>query len=434
MSSPTSEEKAESLIQRRLGNMSEAFQRIAMLLSVCLSVTEDELAWLAREVWGYEDTDSGVVAQVLSWPFVEETGDGYRTLPVIGVALARQFQQADPEAFAKAHSIMANRERAAIEGAQSPDEPQDFLDSWFARGRLAFYLAGVHPSESSYEFGHAFEESMSLDAYTTRVWLSTLVVRQRHLLADHLRVVNFFFGFRAYTASRLDEARYYFDQVLSDGTADLYRAIALHLSALITKAIPDRLMPLRESVELSRKLKLTQNEIMARNSLAAANMAIGRRSTPVTAEGRQYLEEAVRLSQENLARTPRVNDKSYLGVCLAMHATAVWNEALATKSDLRRVYDGVVEELTESIAAWDQSYQKENALLTLNQRASVNRDYGDYATAIEDLREAIVRLSYGFVSPGIKSRIGKTAGSLLRSAPVKLRSDVQSLLDELDNL
>jgi tetratricopeptide (TPR) repeat protein len=413
--------------------MGKAFQRMAMLLSICLSAGENELTWLSREVWGSEGTDSSVVAQVLSWPFVEETGDGYRILPAFGAALARLFQRADPEAFVRAHSIMAEHERLAMERAQSIQDSTDFLDGWFARGRLAYYLAGVHPDESSYEFGHAFEESMSLDANITRIWLSTLVIRQRHLLEDHLRVVNFFFGFRAYTAYRIDEAKSYFDKVLEDDALDLYRAIALHLSALTVKEISDRLRPLRDSIELSHKLNLTQNEIMARNSLAAAYLTIGSK-VPVTAERRQHLEEAVSLAEENLAASALISDKSYRAVCLSMHATTVWNTALLTKGDLRQLYDGVIEELTESIAAADQSYQNETALITLNQRASVNRDYGNYGDAIEDIKEAIERLSYGVESIRIKSRLGKTAGSLLKNVPSKLRPDVQEVLDELDHL
>jgi tetratricopeptide (TPR) repeat protein len=434
MSGPVSDDEVVSLIQRRLGTMSEAFQRFAMLLSICLSVTETELSWLAEEVWGHSDTGHAVIDQVFSWPFVEETGDGYRILPVVGVALARQFQQVDPDAFMKAHRLMADREREAMERTHSVDEVDDFLDGWFARGRLAFYLAGVHPDESSYEFGHAFEESMSLDARTTRIWLSTLVIRQQHLLADHLRVVYFFLGFRAYTANHLQEAKSYFDEVLDDDTSDVYRAISLHLSAQIIKVPQDRLKLLRESIDLSRKLELVQNEIMARNSLAAANVVIANSARRDTSESRQLFGEAVRLAEENLTVSRRIDDKSYLSVCLAMHATSVWDATLDMKGDLREVYDGVIKELNESIAAADRSRQVDVALRALNKRASVNRDYGDYQAAIDDLREATARLGYGFESSQLKVRIAKTAGSLRRGVPLKLRSEVENVLAELNNL
>jgi tetratricopeptide (TPR) repeat protein len=428
------DDQVVALLERTFDRMPSALQRAAMLLSVCLAASEDELSVLAQEVW-HEESSFTAISDLFGWPFIEERGDGYRVLPALAIPLARRFRQTEPKAFIEAHRIMADRERMQMERARMSEDVDTFLDAWYARGRLAFYLAGVRPDEAADEFGHAFEETLSLSPYETRIWLSTLVLRQRDLLTDYSRVVDFFSGFRAYTAHRITEANESFQRVLAATDArDVYRAIALHLCALTVKAPTVGASLLVESIGLSRELGLIQNEVMARNSLAATYLSMSNRlSRDVQGVNERdiYSDLAYQAADENLNIARNSGDKSLLPYCLAMHATTSWIRARRRGSISEQVYNRAIDELSESISIADQLGQPETALRSLNQRATIHREYGDYNSTIADMKEAVDRLGYDNYLLDIRQRLGKTLGSLIRVVPVKQRKIVYALLDDI---
>jgi tetratricopeptide (TPR) repeat protein len=428
------DDQVTAFLERTFDRMPSDLQRAAMLLSVCLAASEDELSALAQEVW-HEENSSAAISDLFGWPFIEERGDGYRVLPMLATSVARRFRQTEPEAFTEAHRILADRERMQMEHARLSEDMDTFLDTWYARGRLAFYLAGVRPDEAVAEFGHAFEETLSLSPYDTRIWLSTLVLRQRDLLSDYSRVVEFFSGFRAYTAHRINEARESFQRVLAATDArDIYRAIALHLCALTVKAPTVGASLLVESIGLSRELELIQNEVMARNSLAATYLSMSNRlSRDVQGVNERdiYSDLAYQAAVENLNVARNSGDKSLLPYCLAMHAITSWIRAARRGSISEQVYNRAIDELSESIGVADQLGQPETALRSLNRRATIHRDYGDYDSSIADMREAVGRLGYDDYLLDIRQRLGKTLRSLIRVVPKKQQKIVYALLDDL---
>ena len=249
---------------------SDSVCRAAWVAATALVADVATIADVMSDLWPDSEDHEKAVVELIAWPFVEQTADGYRIGDASSDAFRWAFLEADSVAFRAAHQAFADRESAR----EAVDDPEE---TWFVRGRLAYYLAGFDTAAAVETFGAEFAAPPALDRTDARMWLSWLAVRQERLLADRQREVSFFRGFRAYVLGRGGEARLAFDAVIGSGATDVYEALGSHFAGLLRRRdAPDEgIMLLRGSVELSKDLKLVENEVMARNSLVAALIARG---------------------------------------------------------------------------------------------------------------------------------------------------------------
>ncbi|MEU3889438.1 hypothetical protein [Streptomyces sp. NPDC029041] len=423
------------------------YGKIAMLLSVCLATSKQELKELAATIWDDDPSDlADAVEQVLEAPYVEETASGWRMIESLAPHLARRFLSDDEESFRMAHETLVERENRALreleslESSATDDEFDDRaqIESWFSQSRLAFYLAGVHSDQSAVKFGEAFESAPSRDIGAARMWLSTLVFRQEPLLGDQVRVILFFRGFRAYVSGQRNEAKRHFADIIRDDVGDIYEAIALHLHATSVDPV-SRISELQKSVTLSEQLAMLENEIMARNSLvsayfARANKLMKSKGEKLRSLARKDLEQALSLAELNRQRASHMRDRSYQIYTLTQHATAVWlvvqnkfGDATAAQREVQEVLD----ELSQARTIADSAGMVEPSLIARNQRASVLRDVHRVSEALDELESAI-QLIGPVTEKGIVRRLAKTSGSLLRDASNQDKRRITDLLNQFD--
>jgi len=395
-------DETESIAESILKTNDQGYRRAAMALSVCLASHREGLHDLVAQLWPDDrETVSAAVDKVLLAPFVEETSAGWRINSDFAVPFVQHFMEEDQGAFQQAHEILASREREAMSelGSAAPDVLE--MERWFVQSRLAFYLAGVHADESVEQFGLAFESAPQREQTPARLWLSTLVFRQRPLIGTHIRVIAFFEGFRAYVAGQRSEALSHLNDVIAGDHEDLYQAIGLHLYAICLYKPSDRIHDLTKSVELSERLGLSENSIMARNSLVVAHFAMANelRRSGQGSLSQRHLRLAERLSKLNLQQALGTSVRGYQAYALTEHAAVQW--ALVAGTDGRggmtpgaqKLLPVVIGELSDAISVADSQGMSDTALYIINQRASKLRDGGRVTEALSELENAAQRIS-----------------------------------------
>jgi len=395
--------------------------RAAWLLSTAVSLERHDFEDLLSGLWSEEAGHAEAALEILEWPFVEETVDGYRMSESSAHAFRRNFLAEDEFRFRQAHQMLAELER-------SRDAGDDADRAWFGRGRYAFYLAGYDQEGAAQIFGDNFADPPLLNPTSARMWLSWLAIQQSDLLGEVPRVIEFFHGFRSYVKGAYREARRSFDSVVSAGEPDAYHALATHFAGLLRRGDePARGQELlRGSVQLSGELELVENEIMARNSLVTA--LISDRSV-------SDLGEAAELSRLNLERALLTENPHLIYWCRTTFALGQWAYLTDRHSrvgdEAREAAPELVREL-ESVVTEAFSTEVETALQAANMGASILRDVGSYSASLELLDRVTSRLpEIEALPPQPLERLTKTTRSLrkhLSKEQLALASEVSARL------
>jgi hypothetical protein len=384
---------------------SSATVRCGWILSICLSIEPTALTTLVQAIWPKEQAEDGVVALV-RWPFVQRGVDGWSIDRTIGPALARDFRESDPEAFLEAHRRLANTE-------QLLEQQSDGDATWYVRGRVAYYLAGLDPEHSIAQFGAGFAEAPTLGRTAARMWLSGLALRQEELLRDQRRELDFFAGFRAYVSGYRREARGHFERVIASSNPDIFSAIAMHLLGVLLRRFADEraVQLLREAVSLSSELGLAENEVMARHSLCWALVDIATR-----ADQTHGYAAALELARQNVAIATATDDPNLVAWCRRTLAAIEWLAATAGRHRPpvdRDLADRLVEELQAVSKDVAELGDAETPVIAGNDAASIFRDEGRVDDAMHEIETTLEQVAWYGAIPAV-SNLGKTLRSLRR--------------------
>ncbi len=388
-------------------SQSSAIVRGGLALSLSVTIEPDQLQALVRRLWPDTALTEVELSELIDWPFVIAGQSGWSMLQPMARVLSTYFRDADQVLFTSAHELLASMEKSRT--------PSDELDDWFISGRTAYYLAGVDPTVSAGQFGEVFEHAPVVDRTSCRVWLAGLVDRQSHLLGDTSRTVSFFRGFRHYVSGNRRAAAREFTRVLAGEDADIYRAISLHLGALsIRSQMAENVVDMiRQSVELSEKLRLGVNEVMARQSLI---WLLLRHGTPKT--------DLISLAEYNVERSKSLADRNLLGWTRRTYAVMQWLNLVGDTRDhvteeARSEAPSLLGDLSEALALAEATDDPETVLFILNDRASIFCDLAELEDAEIELEAALDRAGgLGYASRVLAS-LGKTCGRaaiLARSA------------------
>ena len=404
-------------------SQSASIVRPGLVLSLCVTIAPDQLVELVSRLWPDTRPTNLDMDSLVEWPFVLSGESGWSMLESVSRILSSHFQESDPVLFASAHEYLAAME-AEREGG-------DEWEGWFIRGRTAYYLAGVDPTASAKQFGETFDRAPALDRTTCRVWLAALVDRQSQLLGETSRTVSFFRAFRYYVSGERRMAAGEFDLVLADEQADLYRAISLHLRAMSeqdqTNASVGEM--LTESVDLSAKLGLGVNEVMARHSLTWFLLRQG-----------SARDRILPLAKANLEQSRTLDDKGILGWCLRAYAVFRWinyqdDSESSVSAEARAAAPALLGDLSEALALLESVDDLESVLVTLNSRASIFCDLRNIEEALIELETASDRAAELGYSTRILRQLAQTSGRAARLAQdAGLRSELRRLADRFGRL
>lgn len=401
--------------------------RAGLVLSLCVTITRDELQNLVGELWPNSYLTDADLDALYDWPFVLSGESGWSMLQPLSRILSANFQQTFSELFRDAHARLSDMEARRV----ADDDRED----WFIRGRTAYYLAGVDPVASANKFGEVFDIAPALDRTSCRIWLATLVDRQSELLGATSRTVSFFRGFRYYVAGARQMAVTEFDYVLASDELDTYRAISLHLRAISQgdQAKPSVIDMLTESVELSHRLGLGMNEVMARHSLTWALLRQGLKGNT----GDQVLA----LAKINIEQSRALGDKGMLAWCLRAYTVLTWLSYVGegrnqVSEEARAKAPDLLGDLSEVIALADSVEDLETVLVTMNDRASIYCDLSQLDEALVELQTASDRApDLGFGARIIR-QLAQTSGRAASIARTvrdrRLDSQFKQLADEFD--
>jgi hypothetical protein len=420
--SPSSGDAPRNRILSAFSSVAEPMViQAAWLLSTVLAINRRDFVDLFVELWPEGAGHEEAVEEILSWPFAELTGDGYRMSGSAANAFRLDFLNSDELRFRRAHELLATLE-ASREVVEDPDE------TWFIRGRYAYYLAGYDQSRSIQVFGDGFAEPPMLDRTDARMWLSWLAIQQEDLLDEVPRAIAFFRGFRAYVSGARKQAREAFDTVLEGDEVDIYQALAAHFAGLLRRRSESEtgIRLLRESISLSSGLNLPENEIMARNSLVIALIA---------SRDDDVLGEASALGSLNLSRALATQDPHLISWCRTTYVTSVWSNLTKRHSTVGaqalEIAPSLVAELEAVIAEVAHS-DPETRLQAANEAASILRDVGAYEQALELLDRTISDAA--MAQKHQLERLAKTTGSMLRGLNPEQRAVARELLARIETL
>lgn len=389
-----------------LATGSEDEVRLAEVVACVIAQPIATICDIAERVW--EGFDRSSAETLRRRPFIEDVVGGVRLSDYRAAELTARFRADDPAAFAAVHRYLAETENDALEREEDPEE------RWFIRGRTAFYLAGIDPSQSVAEFGETFTEPPVVERTAGRLWLSALVERQAPLLSKAERAVIFFRGFRQYVLGSRAAARADFEQVVRTNEQDRYRAVALHLLGTMQRdrEVADRLT--RESVVLSSRLGIAENEIMARHTLSWSITAAAQ-SSPREHRG-PLIDEAFALASLNDSRANQTQDDYLVAWCSRTKSIVEWlrltdfrsnvdDEAL---SDASRIESNLYKASRLALEIGDL----ETACLAANDAVGVWRDIGSFDIAITEAVEFLDELTEFHAAPATLENLAKTLGSM----------------------
>lgn len=408
-------------------------QHALWTLSVALVISASELGEAVATVWGDAPLAGGTQAleeALLKWPFVRRERQGLRLDHPAAGALAADFRHQEPESFEATHRVLYELEEKR---AREVDED----DPWFVRGRLAFYLAGWDQDKSVEGFEEVFvSDPRTMDRHSARMWLTSLVLRQRPLLDRHERETLFFQAFRDYVTERRPEARETFRHVLELGDQDdVVTAIATHLLGVLTvrEQTVEAMGLMRRSIKACQAVGLTVGEIMARNSLSWAYV---RRARQVPKKRAELLQKASALADENVLRCEAVDDRSLSLWCAYAQSSIGWLKVTRNQSRVPQpahaapYSERLVELGDQALAANDL----ETAARAYNAAAGVNRDVGLFGAALEVIGHALDATSPAPLSASALDHFAKTVGSTLGLASGQTRDVGAALLERIQSV
>jgi tetratricopeptide (TPR) repeat protein len=401
------------------GTVPAEVARLASIVAIAPILPVPALRSISARLWPELEHVEDDIARLRTLPFVRESPAGLRVVDGFARPLANSFWRRDPHGFREVHKALADRERE-----HEPDSDPD--GGWFIRGRIAYYLAGYDSRASVQSFGEMFKWPPVLSRTECRMWLCSLVDRQGYLLSHHEREVTFYRGFAHYVVGEWSEAWSAFEAVLGRGPSDMYRAIALHLAGRIDRAErPSQGMErLRESVDLSSTLMLTENEIMSRNTLVWSLIAAASGSPARDTK----LREADMLARSNARRSRAVGDRGLSMWCARTAVMANWLQLTSLHTTLSPVPSGQVEaSMAELLAVRDAATELgdwETVVVAHNDALTIYRDAGRIEEAVELVEDAARRLEWIRIESRQLTRLCQTARSLLhltKDPPLRTR-------------
>ena len=256
------------MAERRLAmwtlNASETEYRIACLVSSSLELTDSLLLRLNSAVWnqpwGSEHQSSW--ERLKRRAFLEPTQRGYRIDLSMARVIADQFEQEHSEEFRRTFEVLAKTESDYL---QTSGVERSAHESWYAEGRLAYYLAPISADDSDAQFQRTFLDVPDAE-FDGRNWLTGLALSQQRFLGEHWRTLTFMRAFRDYQEGRREEASRDFERVLDESHDDEWDAIASHLWSVINPKHSQAADRLDRALTLSRHLGLDENYAMSANT------------------------------------------------------------------------------------------------------------------------------------------------------------------------
>lgn len=399
---------------------SDAETHMAMLLSVSVELGHADLAAISESVWGGDEDWGSALRQLQRWPFVSRSTSGLRIVGPIGAALAIQLQEAHPPVFLRAHEILAALEEEQEVGA-NPEE------QWFARGRIAYYLAGIDERRSAAAFRDTFADAPVFSRPLARMWLAGLAIHQEYLLGSESRTVEFFRGFRQYVSGHRQEAERSFALVFEDGVEDVYSAIAMHLWAVIVGTRPGTRgrRILGNAIELSDQIGLVDNAVMARHTLTWSVVSEGQQADEREA-GKEILRRALAIARSNKQSADATNDSTLIAWTHRAGAAVEWivARALGTGGADPALVERLLSELDEVRRDSMVTHELETAAFAANDAAGILRDEERFDEALDMIVEMLrAGEESGSIPLNAVRKLGKTAGSMFR-----LTSDQEILM------
>lgn len=380
--------------------------RLACLLSCVIVVSDEEAVRIAQQVW--PTFDASALDDIRRRPFVEQVHGGLRLTQRWSKTMSTRFKTTDVSAFRQVHQLLADAEHTSLDSEEDPD------NRWFIRGRTAFYLAGLDPSQSVSEFGEVFTTPPVVERTARRLWLAALVERQSSLLSAEEREVAFFRGFAHYVQGRQRDARPDFERVVASDQRDRYRAVALHLLGSMQRGRDSGLALLRESVTLSSQLGIAENEIMARHTLSWA-LAVRAQSSP-TEVRTALIDESHQLAASNRDRAVSTGDEYLIAWCSRTDAAIEWLRLTEFRSSVdnnaRQRAGHLVDVLNSASRLALAIGELETACLAANDTVAIWRDIGAVDAAIAEATEFLDALGPIGSPPPALGNLAKTLGSM----------------------
>ncbi len=413
---------------------SDVAVRMAMVLSISVELGDADLQAITRSLWGEEGEDwDSALGELARWPFVARSSSGWRTVGPVGAALAIKFQETNPSAFSRAHEALAAFEEEQ-EATAHPDE------QWFARGRIAYYLAGFDETRSAATFRETFANAPVMERPLARMWLAGLAIRQEYLLGSESRTIEFFRGFRLYVTGHRRDAATSFELVFEGGIEDVYSAIAMHLWAVVvgTRAGTRGRRILEDSIDLSEQIGLADNAVMARHTLTWSMVAEALQGQERPDARREIVDGALVLARLNREAADATLEA---GLMAWTHRTVASVEWIATREQATGTADpDLVERLLSELADIQATtlamFDLETAAYAANDAAGILRDESRFVEALATLDAFLLDAEKtGVIPTNALTNLAKTAGSMFRMTRDRaIHESVESTLATVDRL
>jgi hypothetical protein len=357
---------------------SDAEVCLASVIASAVSCSLTDAIGIAGSVWNQldpQDLQQAADALLLR-PWIQMSDAGGYWIDEAYASRLRSTQSAEePDVSRRIAELLIEREGEFGELSEAEAE------SWFARGRIAYYFAAIDVPESERLFAETFSTPAGGDSGVQRLWLSGLALRAEQLTE---RVRIFMRGFQEYKRGGAHASRKSFSVVIESPEADEFRAIALHLWSVGIRNDPVADARLQESVSLSRDLGLRENEILARNSLVYSLLEKGR--------PRSAVAESSRLAQVNLGEARAMGDDFLIAGCeVALTAS---RREMRTGRPTDDEMDVELKNLHDARDRFLHLGMPESAVGAVNQAACLLRDGGRLSDAILEILDASTDLKW----------------------------------------
>lgn len=387
----------------------ESELRAGFVLASAIAAPKADIVAALRAAFDMQDSDTATsaVESLLRRPFVERVEEGFRVSRPLAVLLSDKFREDDPDAYGSAYAGWLDHEQMRLDTVD-PEE------RWFVRGRIAFYLAAIDPEASAQEFGATFAEPPPGDPAPPRSWLTALALQQEGPLSVTPSAISFFRGYNSYKQGRFEAAARHFEDVIDTEEGDRFRAISLHLWAVLRDSDKRSEGRIREAIRLSEQFDLRDNEVMSRNTLVFRLISAAGRPPHLDAE---KLRQAAELAEKNLGLADRSGDPYLMSWCLKAYAEASWlqewSDDSSTNVSVERV-DALVGILHRARQLSEENWDLEAAASAVNAAASILRDVRRYSESVTTI-ETFYRNHAAQDAPASARRLRKTLGSMRRN-------------------
>lgn len=357
-----------------------------IILATAISANEEVLRDLLRQKTK-ETSDAFEIAirRLLSRPFVQRVAEGYRLEESFRFGLLRTTEATESSLVWNASNYFLKNELEELDSLSDKNDA-----SWLIEGRIAFYLAAIQPSLSSDEFMSTFEKVPSGFGKAPMTWLADLALRQTVHFGQRNRTVLFFSAFKNYENRKFPYASDQFRSIIDSSTRDdSILAISEHLWAVINETNPRSFAVLERSIQISRKLHIYKNEVMARNSLVFA--LLGRSGSKRLRIA--TLREALDLAAYNYRNVSKLSDSYLELVTRKTLAVANWSWLKETNRSILNISIDDVERLVaEHMDIAELNRDKSNyddMLDALNQALRVRLEMKDLESSMEIVETAL---------------------------------------------